>query len=165
MSVARKRAKVKRKQAARGKRPRKKTVSVDTKKRAKRKKKAKKPRPIVSKPTPQLRRNERKPDKKRSKAAKKGWQTRRANALRAAAATDVEAHIAFLRLPQVSAQITEQLIRTGLIRPGMVQSTETQMLSRLIVAEQLGNFDETAYELADEYDWDVREVYTLWHSP
>lgn len=155
MSVPRKRGKVKKKRAAVAKRPsktRKKKASVNTKRR----------RPIVSKPKPRARQR---PDAKRSEAAKRGWATRRSNQLKKEAQTSVESHLAFLRQPQVSAQITEQLIRTGLVRAGMVQSIETQMLSRLIVAEQLGNFDETAYELASEFDWDVRDVYTLWHSP
>jgi hypothetical protein len=73
--------------------------------------------------------------------------------------------MAFLQQPKVATQITEQLIRTGLVRQGMVQSEETQILSRLIVAQQLGNFDETARDLAIEFNWDVRDVYTLWNSP
>jgi hypothetical protein len=47
----------------------------------------------------------------------------------------------------------------------MVRTVESVMLSTLIVAEQLGNFEERAKELAVEYGWDLREVYTLWYSP
>jgi hypothetical protein len=154
MSVPRKRGKVKKKRSAVAKRPSKKSrrVSDNTK-------------PRVSKKKPKPRRKRKLSPAIRSQAAIKGWETRRKNQLRRQAQTSTEAHLAFLRQPQVAAQITEQLIRTNLVRPGMIQSVETQMLSRLIVAEQLGNFDATARELANEFSWDIRDVYTLWHSP
>ncbi len=164
MSVPRKRGKVKKKRSAVAKRPspkKKKRPSVNTKRS---RKKPKPRRPIVSKPSPKLRKKA-KPDARRSIAARKGWETRRTRIAQREAQSSLEAHLAFLRQPKVATQITEQLIRTGLVRPGMVQSTETQILSRLIVAEQLGNFDETARDLAIEFNWDVRDVYTLWHSP
>jgi len=157
MSVPRKRGKVKKKRSAVVKRPRKKSKkrpSVNSARLVSTLSKRTKPR----KPKPRK-------NRKRSAAARKGWETRRANKLKAEAQSSIDAHLAFLRLPQVSSQITEQMIRTGLIRTGMVQSEETQILSRLIVAEQLGNFDETARDLAIEFNWDIRDVYTLWHSP
>lgn len=164
MILPRKRGKVKKKAAVskRSKKPRsKKSLSVNTKKKKKRVRK----RPLVSKHKPKRRQKGSRPESNRSKAARKGWETRRSNQLRKEAQTSVDAHLAFLRQPAVSAQITDQLIRTGLIRTGMIQSVETQMLSRLIVAEQLGNFEETASDLAVEFNWDIRDVYTLWHSP
>lgn len=159
MSVPRRGGKVKRKRSAVAKRPRQKKsrrVSDNTKPRVSKKKPKPRQKRKVS-PARQKRKN--------SIAAKRGWVTRRLNKLREQAQRNTEAHVAFLRQPQVSSQITEQLIRTNLLRPGMVQSDETQILSRLIVAEQLGNFDVTARELANEFSWDIRDVYTLWHSP
>ncbi len=44
----------------------------------------------------------------------------------------------------------------------MVETDESIMLGRLIIAEQLGNFDGEAYALAEEYDWLPQEVYGLW---
>ena len=170
MSVARKRAKVKKKRSAAAKRPRrtaKKKASVNTKKRRAKPKPRRSKRPgIASKAVS--------PKPSKSQAAKKGWETRRRKQAQQAAEyqrlqqeaqSSIDARLAFLRLPQVAAQIRDQLIRTELIRPGMVQTEETMILSTLITAEQLGNFDETARALAVEYDWDIRDIYTLWKSP
>lgn len=36
------------------------------------------------------------------------------------------------------------------------------IMERLFQAQLDGNFDEMAYDIADEYDMEPREVYTLW---
>lgn len=64
---------------------------------------------------------------------------------------------------QVLERLGEKL--PGIFLPGMVETNESLMMQRLIRAEQLGAFDETARSLAMEFDWGLREVYELWHSP
>jgi len=46
-----------------------------------------------------------------------------------------------------------------------VETEESIIIQRLAMAEQLGVFDEEARENALEFDWDLRDVYELWHSP
>lgn len=48
---------------------------------------------------------------------------------------------------------------------GFVESDETQILARLRFAEEEGLFDETANQLANEFGWSIREIYTLFFSP
>lgn len=38
-------------------------------------------------------------------------------------------------------------------------------MGALIIAEQIGNLDERARELAVEYKWSLQDVYDLWFSP
>src|SRR5262245_18974005 len=64
---------------------------------------------------------------------------------------------------QVLQRMAEKL--PGIFLPGMVETDESFMMQRLIRAEQLGALDETARNLAMEFDWGLREVYELWHSP
>lgn len=64
---------------------------------------------------------------------------------------------------QVLQRLGEKL--PGIFLPNMVETDESLMMQRLIRAEQLGTFDETARNLAMEFDWGLREVYELWHSP
>lgn len=64
---------------------------------------------------------------------------------------------------QVLQRLGEKL--PGIFLPNMVETEESLMMQRLIRAEQLGTFDETARNLAMEFDWGLREVYELWHSP
>jgi hypothetical protein len=47
----------------------------------------------------------------------------------------------------------------------MEEDDETKIRARLIVAESEGRLDDEAQNCADEFDMDVREVYTLWISP
>lgn len=73
-----------------------------------------------------------------------------------------------LATPQAQVQIFERLVEKlgpNIFLPGMVETDESLMMQRLIRAEQLGAFDETARNLAMEFDWGLREVYELWHSP
>ncbi len=64
---------------------------------------------------------------------------------------------------QVLQRLGEKL--PGIFLPGMIETDESLMMQRLIRAEQLGAFEETARNLAMEFDWGLREVYELWHSP
>jgi hypothetical protein len=51
------------------------------------------------------------------------------------------------------------------VEKSFVETDESKMLARLRVAEYAGDFDDEAGRLAEEYDWDIREVYTLFMSP
>jgi hypothetical protein len=165
MNIAHPRSKVKKKKKKRqrGKKPQssKKRVSKRSRKKKRRSKQvSSRGRPSVNT------RNE--VSASRSEAAKKGWATRRLKAAQAAQAQSTErvnAATQFLQQKHVSRQLTDRLIDKGLLhllRGDEVDSIETLILSGLAIAEQLGNFDQRAYELAEEYDWDPREVYTLW---
>ncbi len=45
------------------------------------------------------------------------------------------------------------------------EDDETKIRARLIVAESEGRIDDEAQRCAEDFDMDVREVYTLWISP
>lgn len=49
--------------------------------------------------------------------------------------------------------------------PNYVQTPESLIITHMAVAEQLGNRDQRAKELAVEYNKDIREVYEIWFSP
>jgi hypothetical protein len=195
MSIARKRAKVKKKSrsAARGEKRKKKvskraakaSVARTKKKRSKkterkkrssvtpRKKVQRKKRPSVdTKRITPRKRPKPKPKPKPKRKKKRRRKVSEENILQQIAERfEVSERIvtltAFLQHPPVAAQIRDRIIEKGLaeLRAGMVQSKETVILGQLIVAEQLGIFDQRAHELAAEYDMPVREVYELWHSP
>lgn len=156
MTISQKKKKVKKK-GKRGAQRRKKKKVERASPRTKVRKVKKRPKP---KPKP--------PKKKRrllqTKAAKKRREQYKKRQLRKAEATPEEV-LDYFRRPEIERRVVDQLGRTGLLRPGMVRTVESVMLSTLIVAEQLGNFEERAKELAVEYGWDLREVYTLWYSP
>lgn len=42
-----------------------------------------------------------------------------------------------------------------------VETDESEMLARMILANQYGELDQEVESLAEEYDWDVRDVYDL----
>ncbi len=56
-------------------------------------------------------------------------------------------------------------IREKLSPEDLVESDETQILLRLISAEQAGIFNEEAALIAEEYEMPVGDVFTLWFSP
>lgn len=72
-----------------------------------------------------------------------------------------------LGTPQAQAQMMERMMEKlpHIFLPGMVETDESLIMQRLIRAEQLGVFDETARQSALDYDWNLRDVYELWHSP
>lgn len=74
---------------------------------------------------------------------------------------------AFLAREDVSRQITERIVEKGLFEliRGMSRTVESIMIGELLVAEQWGNFDQRARELAAEYNWPIQDIYELWHSP
>lgn len=47
----------------------------------------------------------------------------------------------------------------------MEEDDETKIRARLIVAESEGRIDDEAKICSEEYDMDIRDVYTLWISP
>lgn len=49
--------------------------------------------------------------------------------------------------------------------PGDLEDTEESLImNRLIIAQDYGYFDDEAYAIAEEYDWDPQEVYGLWYG-
>lgn len=126
--------------------------------------------------------------KQRSKAAKKGWRTRRAKQKAFLAKIDKGRARAKVVLPEITAA-TKDMFERGLIfaiqqlpikdqeaalanvihayanAQMMEEDEESQIRARLIIADSEGRFDEEAQILADEFDMDVRDIYTLWISP
>ena len=47
---------------------------------------------------------------------------------------------------------------------GLEETDESNILQRLTQAETDGNFDDVAYELAEYYDWEPQEIYSLWYG-
>jgi hypothetical protein len=120
----------------------------------------------------------------RGEAARKGWTTRRAK--------QAERLKEFLspdesRLTQDERDELEKLAKRGLqnrkqliatyvkklpdylIRKDkeefLVERKENMIMHRLIIAKEIvGNFDDTAYDIAEEYDLEPYEVYSLWHG-
>ncbi len=75
-----------------------------------------------------------------------------------------------LSRPMAEAQMIERMedkLPRGFFQDGekWVETEESIIIQRLAMAEQLGVFDEEARENALEFDWDLRDVYELWHSP
>ncbi len=70
--------------------------------------------------------------------------------------------------PQAIQQITERLVEKMpkfLIPDQWVETEESLIMQRLIQGEQYGAFDATAERAAQDFDWSLRDVYELWHSP
>jgi hypothetical protein len=118
----------------------------------------------------------------RSEAARKGWTTRRAKQ-----AKILKELLDFQQLPQEVRDEIEDKAKTAvenkkqiideyikrmpeyLIRTDreefLVERKENIIMHRLIVAKWItGNFDEVAYQIAEEYDLEPNEVYGLWHG-
>lgn len=156
-NIARKRAKVKKKRIA------KKRVTSHT--RSKKKKRGKKPQP--KKQSKKRQKKQSKKSKAVSRAPRKRKVTRKAPPKKPSRKP--------IQIPKVAlehidlAMMTQQVldrVQEKIVIPGHWRETvESEMLARLIAAEQAGTFDETAYELAEEYDWEPNEVYSLWLSP
>ena len=181
MTIARKRAKVKKKSPAVKKKRVVRRKKVPQKKKAQRKKpvatKRKKRVSVNTKRKPPSKPKPSKSKSKKPKLAKKrpgnklGKKKKRPARPRTppqAVSEPDKQLIQFLAQPAVKRQIEERLIEKfdpSVFTRGMVRTVESQMLAALIVAEQLGNFDARANELAAEYNWNVQDVYTLWFSP
>lgn len=123
---------------------------------------------------------------KRSEAAKKGWENRRAKIAQKRAESIqsvVEAQIApiateltpeflerqqHLREPHVQRQIQQRLVEKmpEFFTRGeeYFERVEPQIMLRLIIAEQEGDFHDTVMALADEYDYDSHSIYELWNG-
>jgi hypothetical protein len=187
MSIPRKRGKVKKKLAAakkvvkkaasRSKKPKPKSKpKAPTKKKAR--KKAKRPPSVNTRPQrppkqPALKkpakRKKKKPAIRRTPPKSVSGRRKRSKGLTLEQALERPLVIeeVFLRSPAVQQQITERIIEKGLaeLTRGMVQTPESLILGSLIIAEQLGNFDQRAKELAIEHNMSLREIYELWLSP
>jgi len=120
----------------------------------------------------------------RSEAARKGWTTRRHNiALKQAKKIDSAIGIVsagdlkdpevikryeHLKQPHVAKQIQNRLLEKMpefFIRGAdYFERPEPNIMLRLIIAEQEGDFDEVAKEMAEEYGYDDNEIYSLWHG-
>lgn len=200
MSIARKRAKVKKKTAASFEK-KKKRAAPQRKARAKKKRGKKRPsasitlkkaiaglrkkiaslksklpplrkrrKKVVKKQKP-VKRKKQKPAKRKKRRKKKRIKLGRDITREIAeyfGVTQTEVFLrAFFSQPLVAAQIRDRLVDKGLaeLRAGMVQTKESIIMGHLIVAEQLGVFDQRALELAAEYNMSVKEIYDLWFSP
>lgn len=170
MSIPRKRGKVKKKTRA---------AKKVTRKRAKVKPapRGKKKRPLSVNTKPP-RRRKRKPEpkpKRKPKVRPKAKKVRKKKKAPAIQRTPIsvsgptldQIEYAFLTSPSVRDQIRERIIEKGLdqLTRGMVRTTEATIMGALIIAEQIGNLDERARELAVEYKWSLQDVYDLWFSP
>lgn len=118
----------------------------------------------------------------RRDAARKGWETRRRklSEKRAAQVREIDTieQVTFTKLtpeeiefwdkPHVRSQVQDlyvQKIPEFFIEgEKWVLQKEPAILRRLIYAQVEGNFDEVAYELADEYGYEPNEIYSLWHG-
>lgn len=120
----------------------------------------------------------------RSEAARKGWTTRRHNiALKRAQQIDsaigivsagdlkdpeVVKRYEHLKQPHVAKQIQNRLLEK--MPEFFVRGTdyferpEPNIMVRLIIAEQEGDFDDVAKEMAEEYGYEDNEIYSLWHG-
>lgn len=47
------------------------------------------------------------------------------------------------------------------IMAGYIETDESKMMARMILANDYGELDQEAEALAEEYDWDIREVFDL----
>jgi hypothetical protein len=125
----------------------------------------------------------------RSLAAKKGWLTRRYNQQvkaieeryerrereqqkeirkQAKALAGKEKVVVYMReqLREKGQEITKQVdkaIKRAKSESDNEFKQKLEILERLYQAQLDGEFDQVAYDLADEYDMDAREIYTLWH--
>lgn len=119
----------------------------------------------------------------RAEAARRGWTTRRAKQAKMLA----EFLHAKQSLPEAEQLELEKITKRGmtnrkqildlyvkklpdyLIRQDkeefLVERKENLIMHRLIIARGIvGNFDEEAYSLAEEYDLEPYEIYSLWHG-
>lgn len=169
--IPQKRSKVKKKKKTGKKKTssRKKKVSKVSKRKASgtTRKKVAKRKAVVSKVKPKAAKKTSKAVKKISKkAAKRKTKTRVAKKRKKRGELrDFTDQVLGTRQSQVQVlqRLSEKL--PGIFLPGMVETDESLMMQRMIRAEQLGTFDEVARNLAMEFDWGLREVYELWHSP
>lgn len=130
---------------------------------------------------------------KKTKAAKKGWATRRRNqraagvekrskkqeqavkraqrGFEALVEKEVQKRLAeeVAKLKRTNVELLSaaraQVIEEYMKQHGFVETDESVIIARMNLAESQGRSNEEAHILADEFNYDVREVYTLWMSP
>ncbi len=126
--------------------------------------------------------------KQRSRAAKKGWKTRKARlkAFRAKIDTGRDKvralvpeldtvkkdifergiYFAIKQLPKEDQEAALANIINAYVNAEMMEEDdETRIRARLLIADSEGRLDDEVLVCATEFDMDVREVYTLWISP
>ena len=126
---------------------------------------------------------------KRSAAAKRGWQTRRKNQLDKAVKRGArrqrrenpelmqaldelqkeKGRSEALRL-QIAQLEKDYVVRDALVESliqagQLVESDETRIIARLRLAQIDGAFEEEVGMLADEFNMQPSEIYSLWFSP
>jgi len=118
----------------------------------------------------------------RSEAAKRGWTKRRAR--------EAKELQEFLHTEELSQEERDELRKVTtravanrkqlvatyikklpdyLLRPDkeefLVERKENLIMHRLIIAKEItGDFDSVAYDIAEEYDREPYEIYSLWHG-
>ena len=126
--------------------------------------------------------------KQRSRAAKKGWKTRRDRYKAFKAKIDKGRKRIKQEIPELDT-VKKDIFERGLMfaiqqlpikdqeaalanvisayvdAEMMEGDDETRMKARLIIADSEGRLDDEVKILAAEFDMDVRDVYTLWISP
>ncbi len=114
--------------------------------------------------------------RERSKAAKKGWQTRKRNELlkkQAIASPElvgIELQEAKKRITELEEYIEQRTIKVRVdeaIKAGLIKNDpDTVIRARLRIAIAEDRMDLEAYELADEYpEYGVGEIFTIGFSP
>jgi hypothetical protein len=114
-----------------------------------------------------------------ARSAKEAWQKARpdltgveraatAEAIQGLSLAEAEAELRKFRreAPQdIQSKLDEQTME-GLIAQGLLEdSDETRVFTRLRLADQRADFDAEAKRIAEEYETEVREVYTLFYQP
>jgi len=74
---------------------------------------------------------------------------------------------AFFARPDVKRQVAERMIEKGLmdLTRGMVRTSESLILTEMILAEQRGNQKQRALELSQEWGRPIQEIYEIFFSP
>lgn len=68
------------------------------------------------------------------------------------------------QLPELRSQLAEGVIEEFIEEGYFVESDETRIIGRLMIADEDGRFDDEARILADEFDYDVHDIYDMWHG-
>jgi len=149
-------------------------------------KRIKKRRKVKSKP------RVRKPNKARSLAAKKGWETRRGHKRKAMSKADFPPDIQRIIDKRVKKEVARELAhltprkrdaKTALMieaidrqverhldaaieRGEFVEADASKILGRLFIVNELqpAYFDDAIVDLSNEYeDWSIHDIYELWY--
>lgn len=80
-----------------------------------------------------------------------------------------ELDLLFFDRPEVSRQLIDLSIEKipeafAIGGAEWIQGKEPQIMVKLIFARIMGNFDEVAASLAEEYEYDAHDIYSLWYG-